>query len=95
MHGKTSQVHHEGRPLLSRRADRVRGDSVITLWSGDPATIPACLLVTATTIDGVIMAVRHREFPIYGIQFHPESIGTTGGKQLLRNFLLDDHLRHA
>ena len=58
---------------------------------GDPATIPDCLEVTAKTWDDVIMAVRHREYPIYGIHFHPESIGTAVGKQLLCNFLHGDH----
>ena len=58
---------------------------------GDPASIPDCLEVTAKTWDDVIMAVRHRDYPIYGIQFHPESIGTAVGKQLLRNFLHGDH----
>ncbi|HRI51044.1 MAG TPA: gamma-glutamyl-gamma-aminobutyrate hydrolase family protein, partial [Pseudomonadota bacterium] len=54
---------------------------------GDPSSLPDCLVVTATTADGVIMGVRHRTYPIEGIQFHPESIGTPVGKQLLANFL--------
>ena len=52
-----------------------------------PETCPACLEVTAMTKDNEIMAVAHREFPIWGVQFHPESILTPNGKQLLRNFL--------
>ncbi|HEY1600431.1 MAG TPA: aminodeoxychorismate/anthranilate synthase component II [Pirellulales bacterium] len=86
MHGKTSEVLHNGDPLFAgipRTFQAMRYHSLV----GDPATMPECLEVTAKTEDQVIMAVRHREFPIYGIQFHPESIGTPVGKQLLRNFL--------
>jgi anthranilate synthase component 2 len=86
MHGKTSEVLHNGDPLFAgipRTFQAMRYHSLV----GDPATMPECLEVTAKTEDQVIMAVRHREFPIYGIQFHPESIGTPIGKQLLRNFL--------
>jgi anthranilate synthase component 2 len=54
---------------------------------GDPATLPACLEITAKTWDEVIMGVEHREYPIFGVQFHPESIGTRVGKALLENFL--------
>ena len=52
-----------------------------------PDTIPECLKVTALTEDGEIMAVRHKEYPIYGVQFHPESIMTPDGKQMIRNFI--------
>ena len=50
-------------------------------------TMPECLSVTARTADGEIMAVKHREYPVYGVQFHPESIMTPEGKQMLRNFI--------
>ena len=52
-----------------------------------PATLPDCLVVTATAEDGCIMGVRHRELPVHGVQFHPESIMTPSGKRMLRNFL--------
>ncbi len=55
--------------------------------AADPATIPDCLLITARTADGEVMAVRHREYPIYGVQFHPESIMTPEGKRMLENFI--------
>ncbi|MCE9546019.1 MAG: aminodeoxychorismate/anthranilate synthase component II [Planctomycetia bacterium] len=86
MHGKTSYITHDERGLfagLPRRFEVMRYHSLIV----DPATLPACLRVTAKTADGVIMAVEHREHQIFGVQFHPESIGTTVGKQLLENFL--------
>jgi len=57
----------------------------------EKGTLPACLRVTAETADGVIMAVRHLEAPIFGLQFHPESILTGVGKQLLKNFLFDSY----
>jgi anthranilate synthase/aminodeoxychorismate synthase-like glutamine amidotransferase len=90
MHGKTSYVYHNGHAMfrgVPRAFEAMRYHSLV----GDPTTIPDCLEVTAKTWDDVIMAVRHREYPIYGIQFHPESIGTAVGKQLLRNFLHGDH----
>ena len=55
--------------------------------AADPDTIPEELMVTAVTEDGEVMAVKHRDYPIYGVQFHPESILTPNGKQILRNFL--------
>lgn len=86
MHGKTSQVTHDGQGVfagLPRCIEVMRYHSLV----GDPSSLPDCLVVTATTADGVIMGVRHRTYPIEGIQFHPESIGTPAGKQLLANFL--------
>ncbi len=86
MHGKTSLVHHNGKGIfagLPEPFEAMRYHSLI----GDRATMPDCLEVTAETSDGVIMAVRHREYPICGVQFHPESIGTPAGKQLLENFV--------
>lgn len=87
MHGKTSPVHHDGRELfqgLSNPFDAIRYHSLLI----ERASLPACLEVTAWTTEGEIMGVRHRELPLWGVQFHPESILTVEGKQLLRNFLV-------
>ena len=86
MHGKTSPVHHVGRELfrgLPNPFDATRYHSLLI----EKATLPSCLEVTAWTAEGEIMGVRHRELPVWGVQFHPESILTVEGKQLLRNFL--------
>jgi anthranilate synthase/aminodeoxychorismate synthase-like glutamine amidotransferase len=86
MHGKTSDIYHNGVGILRGLPapfEAMRYHSLV----GDPESLPACLTATAWTADGVLMAVQHRRWPIYGVQFHPESIGTPAGKQLLRNFL--------
>lgn len=86
MHGKTSPVKHNGEGLfsgLSNPFEATRYHSLII----KPDSMPECLEVTAETEEGEIMGVRHRELPIHGVQFHPESILTTEGKQILRNFL--------
>jgi anthranilate synthase component 2 len=86
MHGKTSHVFHNNQGIfrgLPRAFEAMRYHSLV----GDPATLPACLEITAKTWDEVIMGVEHREYPIFGVQFHPESIGTRVGKALLENFL--------
>jgi len=86
MHGKTSPVHHDGRELfqgLANPFDAIRYHSLLI----ERATLPACLEVTAWTAEGEIMGVRHRQLPLWGVQFHPESILTLEGKPLLRNFL--------
>lgn len=87
MHGKTSPILHSGVGVF-RQLDNpflaTRYHSLVI----DPTTCPDCLEVTAWTADGIIMGVRHRDFPhIQGVQFHPESILTESGKQLLQNFL--------
>ena len=85
MHGKTSSIEHEGEGVfagLSSPLIATRYHSLVI----DPETLPDCLRVTASC-DGVIMGVRHRELPIEGVQFHPESILTGAGHDLLRNFL--------
>jgi len=87
VHGKLSRIRHDGRELfagLPDPLDVVRYHSLTI----DPASLPAELEVTATTADGTIMAVRHRALPLWGVQFHPESILTQGGKELLNNFLV-------
>ena len=86
MHGKTSWVDHDGAGVLAGLPspfEATRYHSLVV----DPSTVPDVLEVTATTEDGVIMGLRHREHPIEGVQFHPESILTSVGKELLANFL--------
>jgi anthranilate synthase component 2 len=86
MHGKASVVCHNGDPLfrdVAQEFEAMRYHSLV----GRPESIPGCLRVIASTGDGVVMAVRHRVHAIYGLQFHPESIGTPDGKTILRNFL--------
>ncbi len=86
MHGKTSPVMHDGRTIfagLSNPFEAMRYHSLLV----EPAGLPKCLEVSARTAEGEIMGVRHRDYPIEGVQFHPESIGTGEGKQLLSNFL--------
>jgi anthranilate synthase/aminodeoxychorismate synthase-like glutamine amidotransferase len=86
MHGKTSPIYHDGRTIfhgLSDPFDATRYHSLLI----ERTTLPACLELSAWTLEGEIMGVRHREFLLEGIQFHPESILTVEGKQLLRNFL--------
>ncbi len=86
MHGKTSAIRHDGRGVfagLSNPFTATRYHSLAVLR----ATVPDELEVTAWAEDGEIMGLRHRRFPIEGVQFHPESILTVEGKRLLRNFL--------
>jgi anthranilate synthase/aminodeoxychorismate synthase-like glutamine amidotransferase len=86
MHGKTSEIHHDGRSVftgLPQPFTATRYHSLVV----DRSSVPACLEVSAWTDDGVVMGLRHREHPLEGVQFHPESILTTSGKDLLRNFL--------
>ncbi|MBS2014530.1 MAG: aminodeoxychorismate/anthranilate synthase component II [Deltaproteobacteria bacterium] len=86
VHGKTSLIHHDGRgPFadLPRPFEAMRYHSLVA----DPETIPSDLEVTAWCKDGTVMAVSHRYHPLHGVQFHPESIGTTHGRALLASFL--------
>ena len=86
MHGKTSLIHHDGRGVfegLPQPFDATRYHSLVI----DPATVPDVLEVTARTDNGLIMGVRHRELAVEGVQFHPESILTRAGMQLLGNYL--------
>lgn len=85
-HGKTSMVNHNGAGVLAglpNPFEAIRYHSLVVY----PETMPDTLEVTATTRDGLIMALRHKEHPIEGVQFHPESILTPDGKHLLQNFL--------
>ena len=86
MHGKVSEIEHAGDDLFRALPSPFLATRYHSLVA-EPASLPACLEVTARTRDGVIMAMRHRELPIHGVQFHPESIETRHGHQLLENFL--------
>ncbi|MEM8904333.1 MAG: aminodeoxychorismate/anthranilate synthase component II [Actinomycetota bacterium] len=86
MHGKSSTFSHDGTGVLADLPDPLVATRYHSLVL-DPPTVPDELVVTATTDDGVVMAVRHRDLPVHGVQFHPESILTEGGHQLLRNLL--------
>jgi len=87
MHGKTSTIEHDGRGVFSG----ISGPFVASRYHSlvvEEKTVPAALEVSARTRDeGVVMGLRHREWPIHGVQFHPESILTGEGKTILRNFL--------
>ncbi len=87
MHGKVSEIQHGGQPIF----DGIRSPFKATRYHSlavDRATLPNCLEIIATSEDGEIMAMRHREHLTIGVQFHPESILTSCGKRLLANFLL-------
>jgi len=86
MHGKTSEIHHDGKTVfagLPNPFPATRYHSLIV----ERASLPACLEVSATSPDGLIMGLRHKEMKVEGVQFHPESVLTAAGKQLLANFL--------
>jgi anthranilate synthase/aminodeoxychorismate synthase-like glutamine amidotransferase len=85
-HGKTSEIHHDGRGIFRKLPNpftATRYHSLIV----ERKSLPRELQITAETDDGVIMGFRHRKFPVEGVQFHPESVLTPSGKQLLQNFL--------
>lgn len=87
MHGKQSEVKLDtDYPLFAGCLEVVSVARYHSL-AADANTIPECLKVTALTMDGEVMAVQHKDYPIYGVQFHPESIMTPDGKQMLRNFI--------
>lgn len=86
LHGKTSVVHHDGGAVLAGLPQpfvATRYHSLTVL----PETIPDELEITGRTESGIVMALRHRELPVYGVQFHPESVLTDGGHRLLANWL--------
>jgi anthranilate synthase/aminodeoxychorismate synthase-like glutamine amidotransferase len=86
MHGKTSEIRHDGRTIfagLPNPFSATRYHSLIV----ERSTLPPCLEISATTSDGLIMGLRHKEMKVEGVQFHPESVLTPAGKQLLANFL--------
>ncbi|MGH3262213.1 MAG: aminodeoxychorismate/anthranilate synthase component II [Trebonia sp.] len=87
LHGKTSEVHHHGAGVL----DGLPEPFVATRYHSlavDESTLPECIEVTARTESGVVMAMRHREFDVEGVQFHPESVLTEGGHRILANWLV-------
>ncbi|MDN4076267.1 MULTISPECIES: aminodeoxychorismate/anthranilate synthase component II [Fictibacillus] len=86
MHGKTSAISHDGKTIFSgleKEFKATRYHSLIV----KKETLPECFTVSAWTPEGEIMAIRHKTLPVEGVQFHPESIMTSSGKQLLRNFI--------
>ncbi len=85
MHGKTSLIHHDGRTIFSGLPQPFPATRYHSLVIA-PARVPDCLEISAHSDDGVIMAVRHRAWPVEGVQFHPESVLTDAGKSLLANF---------
>jgi anthranilate synthase/aminodeoxychorismate synthase-like glutamine amidotransferase len=85
-HGKTSKIYHDGKGVFRQLADpftATRYHSLIV----ERKTLPRELMITAQTDDGIIMGLRHRRYKIEGVQFHPESVLTESGKELLKNFL--------
>lgn len=87
MHGKTSLVHHDGRGVFAGLPSPLTATRYHSL-ALEPETLPAALEVSAWTDSGVVMAVRHRELPVECVQFHPESVLTEGGYQMLANWLV-------
>lgn len=87
MHGKQSDIRLNNRSLLFRGCPEVIPVARYHSLAADSETLPVCLEITAKTLDGEIMAVQHKEYPIYGVQFHPESIMTPDGKKMIENFM--------
>jgi len=86
VHGKVSQIHHDGNTIFENVADpfpATRYHSLIV----EKENLPECLAVSAWTDRGEIMGIRHKRFPVEGVQFHPESVLTASGKRILKNFL--------
>ncbi len=86
VHGKTAKILHDGAGVyagLDQGFEATRYHSLVI----EPDSLPDCLVVTSRTPDGTIMGVRHRDFPVEGVQFHPESVLTRQGRDLLKNFL--------
>ena len=91
MHGKTSMIHHDGRGVfqgIPSPFSAIRYHSLVV----DPRNVPQCLEVSARTADGEIMGLRHIGLSVEGVQFHPESILTDHGYQILRNFLINNRI---
>src|SRR5207248_5810283 len=86
MHGKSCMIRHNGSPLFSDLSNPFEAGRYHSLVV-ERRSFPACLEITAESDDGEIMALRHREFPVQGVQFHPESVLTPDGKKILSSFL--------
>lgn len=86
MHGKVSQIYHDGRGVFHDIPDPFVATRYHSL-AVEEKSLPACLEISARTEDGEIMGLRHRDYPVHGIQFHPESILTEEGMNILQNFL--------
>lgn len=86
VHGKTSEVVHDGKGIFQSIPNRFQAARYHSLVIA-PQTMPAELDVTAKTDEGVIMGIQHKQYPVFGVQFHPESIATQFGKVLLKNFI--------
>ncbi len=87
MHGKQSKVKFDKNCLLFKNCPERAKVARYHSLAADETTVPDCLTITAVTDDGEIMAVQHKEYPVFGVQFHPESIMTPDGKTMLRNFI--------
>jgi len=86
MHGKTSPIEHDGEDLFSGMPTPFKATRYHSLLL-DPASLPSALKITAQTHEGEIMGIKHKELPIWGVQFHPESLATENGIMILKNFL--------
>ena len=86
MHGKTSEISHDGKGVFRDLPDPITATRYHSL-AVERESLPSCLEVSAEAEDGEIMGLRHRQYPVEGIQFHPESILTKEGMNILRNFL--------
>jgi anthranilate synthase/aminodeoxychorismate synthase-like glutamine amidotransferase len=95
-HGKTSEIYHRGEGVLEGLPSPFRATRYHSLVV-EETSLPRELKVVATTLDGTIMAIQHTSFPVYGVQFHPESIMTDHGEKILRNFhkIAKEHLRRG
>lgn len=87
MHGKQSEVRLDRDCLLFKDCPEKAPVARYHSLAADSDTIPECLKITAVTMDGEVMAVQHKEYPVYGVQFHPESIMTPDGRTMLKNFI--------
>ena len=86
MHGKTSMIHHDGKTIFQNLPNPFEATRYHSLLV-NPASLPRCFEISARTTEGEIMGLRHKSLGAEGVQFHPESILTTAGKELLRNFV--------